>query len=116
MKRVLVFALVLCLLLCACTPKPEQTQVPTTAAPTGAPVDTDFAQTFSDSQQDVLALSVGNQSAGTQITLKDADGNILISYAPELNFAVVILSTPEMVKGENYTIYVGTQSGTFAAN
>ena len=72
MKRVLFLALVFCLLLSACMPKPEQTQ-----APTGAPVDTDFAQT--DEQM---------------FTQRDCEG----AYS------------------ENYTIYVGEQSGTFAAN
>lgn len=75
-----------------------------------------MAQTFSDSEQGVLALQVGSQPAGTQIVLTDAQGNTLISYAPALNFAVVILSTPEMVKGETYTITVGSASGEFSAN
>ena len=75
-----------------------------------------MAQTFSDSEQGVISLSVGNQSAGTEITLTDAEGNIVVSYAPELSFAVVILSTPDMVKGETYTITVGEASGEFAAD
>lgn len=74
-----------------------------------------MAQTFSDSQQGVIALNVGNRTAGTQIILKDAKGNVLISHQPELNFAVVILSSPEMKKGETYTITVGSQSGDFEA-
>lgn len=75
-----------------------------------------MAQTFSDSEQGVVAVSVGNQSAGTEITLKDKSGNILISYAPELPFAVVILSSPEIQSGETYTITVGEASGEFEAN
>ena len=75
-----------------------------------------MAQTFSDSGQGVIAVSVGNRSAGTKITVADAKGNVLISYAPELNFAVVILSCPEFTKGETYTITVGTDSGSFQAS
>ena len=75
-----------------------------------------MAQTFSDCQQGVIAVSVGNQSAGMQILLQDGEGNVLITYEPELDFAVVILSCPELVKGETYTITVGSQSGEFAAN
>ena len=75
-----------------------------------------MAQTFSSSEQGVIALQVGNAPAGTQITLTDAAGNLLFDYAPELNFAVVILSCPEMVSGQPYTITVGTASGTFTAN
>ena len=75
-----------------------------------------MAQTFSDSEQGVVAVSVGSQSAGTQITLKDKDGNTIIEYTPELSFAVVILSSPDIVSGETYSITVGSQSGEFEAN
>ena len=75
-----------------------------------------MAQTFSDSTQGVIAISVGNRSAGTQILLTDAKGNVLIDYEPELNFAVVILSSPELIKGETYTIAVGDQSGEIEAS
>ena len=75
-----------------------------------------MAQTFSDSQQGVFAVSVGNQSAGTNITLTDKDGNTVISYAPELSFAVVILSSPDIQSGETYTITVGSASGSFEAS
>ena len=75
-----------------------------------------MAQTFSDSAQGVIALQVGSRSAGTEIVAVDSAGNKLISYAPELDFAVVILSLPEFVKGEVYTITVGTDSGEFEAS
>lgn len=75
-----------------------------------------MAQSFSDSRQGVVAVGVGNQAAGTQITLKDAKGNTVISYAPELNFAVVILSSPDIVKGDTYTITVGSESGEMQAS
>ena len=74
-----------------------------------------MAQTFSDSEQGVFAVSVGNQSAGTKIVLKDKDGNTIIEHTPELNFAVAILSSPDMISGETYTITVGEISGEFEA-
>ena len=75
-----------------------------------------MAQTFSDSEQGVIAVSVGNQLAGTEIILKDTSGKTLISYKPELDFAVVILSAPDIVKGQTYTITIGSQSGEFEAS
>lgn len=75
-----------------------------------------MAQTFSDSEQGVFAVSVGNQAAGTKFELKDSKGNVIISYEPELSYAVVILSSPDIVKGETYTISVGTTSGEFEAS
>ena len=75
-----------------------------------------MAQTFSDSKQGVVAVSVGNQSAGTKIVLKDKNENIIIEHTPELNFAVVILSSPDIKKGETYTVTVGSKSGDFKSN
>jgi len=74
-----------------------------------------MAQTFSASEQGVVALSVGNQAAGTRITLSDSTGQ-LVEYVPALNYAILIVSTPEMVKGETYTVTVGELSGEFEAN
>ena len=75
-----------------------------------------MAQTFSGSEQGVIAVRTGNQAAGTLITLSDASGNTILSHTPELPFAVVILSSPEMVKGETYTLTVGAVSDNFAAS
>lgn len=75
-----------------------------------------MAQTFSTSEQGVISLSVGNQSAGTEITLKDGDGNILITNTPNLDFAIVILSSPDIIKGKTYTISVGSNSGEYTAD
>ncbi|MBR2013422.1 MAG: carbohydrate-binding domain-containing protein [Clostridia bacterium] len=74
-----------------------------------------MAQTFSDSEQGVLAVSVGNQAAGTTILLKDAGGKTILEHTPELNFAVVILSSPELQKGTTYTITVGSQTAEIEA-
>lgn len=75
-----------------------------------------MAQSFSDSEQGVVAVSVGNQSAGTEIILKDSSAKTLITYKPELDFAVVIFSSPEVEKGKTYTITVGSETGKFEAN
>ena len=75
-----------------------------------------MAQSFSSSEQGVIALKVGNQSAGTQIILKDQSGNTLISYEPELPFAVVILSSPEITKGETYTLTIGSSTEEYTAS
>lgn len=75
-----------------------------------------MAQSFTSSAQGVLAVSMSNQSAGTRITVTDAAGTVLLTHTPELDFAVFIFSTPELVKGESYTITVGSVSGTFEAS
>ncbi len=75
-----------------------------------------MAQTFSDSIQGVVSLKAGTVSAQTTITLTDANGNTLFSYAPELDFNIIILSSPELISGETYTVTIGSTSGTFVAN
>lgn len=75
-----------------------------------------MAQTFSDSKQGVIAVSVGNQAAGTAITIQNKSGKTIVSYAPELSFAVVIFSSPDLVSGETYAVTVGSSSGTFTAS
>lgn len=74
-----------------------------------------MAQTFTDSEQGVISINAGNYTAGTQITLEDMDGNIIMTAEPNLDFQIVILSSPDIVKGETYKITVGTSSGEFEA-
>ena len=75
-----------------------------------------MAQSFSASEQGVLAVSVGNQSAGAEIVIKDSNGKTLITHKPELDFAVVIFSSSNVEKGKTYTINVGSESGEFEAS
>ncbi|MBQ1991295.1 MAG: carbohydrate-binding domain-containing protein, partial [Clostridia bacterium] len=75
-----------------------------------------MAQSFSDSEQGVIAITVGNQPSETQIELKDSKGNTIVSHKPKLDFAVVIISTPELVKGEKYSVTVGSETSEFEAS
>lgn len=74
-----------------------------------------MAQTFTDSEQGVISINAGNYTVGTQITLEDMDGNVIMTTEPNLDFQIVILSSPDIVKGETYKITVGTSSGEFEA-
>ena len=77
-----------------------------------------MAQTLqSDSGQGVVAVySQGGFSAGTQITLTDSNGKQIVTYTPELPFQLVILTTPEMKAGTEYTLTVGETSAPVTAN
>ena len=75
-----------------------------------------MAQTFSDNSQGIIDVSLGGSApAGTELLLTDAKGSEVIRFTPNLSYAVVILSTPDMVSGESYTITVGTATGAFEA-
>ncbi len=75
-----------------------------------------MAQTFSGSKQGVIAVNAGNQNQGTKIVLEDKNGDIILEHEAELSFAVVILSSPDVVSGDTYKITVGEISGEFAAS
>lgn len=75
-----------------------------------------MAQTFSDSAQGVIAVRISERQAGTAITLTDADGNMLLTQTPELPYVVIILSSPELVKGNQYTLTVGDDAEQIAAS
>lgn len=75
-----------------------------------------MAQTFSKSSQGVIAVKASHQTAGTTITLCDTDGNTILTHNPALDFAVVILSSPEIVSGETYLLTIGTLSNEITAN
>jgi len=74
-----------------------------------------MAQTFSDSGQGVIALSVGNQKANTIIKVEDEDSNVLMQYEPLLDYQIVIVSCEEMEKGKSYIVHIGNYSESFEA-
>ncbi len=65
-------------------------------------------------------------SANSVIALTDSSGNLLLAYKPTVSYSRVIISTPEMVTGSSYKLYVGGsctgtadeglyESGTYSA-
>ncbi len=74
-----------------------------------------MAQTFSDSAQGVVSANVGSAVAGTEVTLADKNGEVLLNATPELDFSVVILSSPEIMSGETYTLTVGSTTSDCTA-
>ena len=69
-----------------------------------------MAENFSSASQGLIAVSTGNQSAGSSVTLKDAAGNVIAEATPALDYAVVYISTEDMAQGETYTLAAGTYS------
>lgn len=75
-----------------------------------------MAQTFAaSSTQGVITCTTGTQSEGSTVTVKDSNGNPVISYDVEYSCEMVIISSPEIVKGDTYTLTVGSTSGSIEA-
>ena len=52
----------------------------------------------------------------SKVTYTDDDGNTLISHTPALGYNIVILSSPNLVKGQTYTLAIGSQTSQVKAN
>lgn len=66
-----------------------------------------MAQTFTDGGQGIISVKVSRQSAGTEITLTDDAGTVILTHAPALDYEIVILSDPAVKSRESYTLRVG---------
>ncbi len=75
-----------------------------------------MAQSFSTAEQGVIAENVGTQDAGTTVTLTDKKGKVLLTQTPALSYTRVILSSPDLVSGETYTLTCGSTTKTITAN
>ena len=59
------------------------------------------------SQASVLANLAGSQAAGTIVHLADGAGKLLASFRSAKPFQSLIFTSPAIVKGRAYTVYVG---------
>lgn len=63
-----------------------------------------------NSAQPSLLYAGTTQAAGTEITLQNANGETLLTYAAPNSFSAVLVSCPEMTTGNTYTLTLGTTS------
>lgn len=67
-------------------------------------------ENFDDtSTQGAMLVSVSGSQTGN-IVLKDKDGNEIVSYTPEKAYNAVVVSTPEVIKGETYELAAGDET------
>lgn len=72
-----------------------------------------MAEGFGDaSTQGSMLLSVGDQAAGSTVTVTDESGAVLASFTPEKSYQTVVVSAPGMVLGGSYTVTAGSWSET----
>ena len=61
----------------------------------------------SSTQNSICIVFSSTPSANTEFTLKDSDGNTIVSYTPSKQYASIIVSTPEIATNASYTAYTG---------
>ena len=68
-----------------------------------------MSQTPSDSssQYSVSMTYSQTQQAGTLVHIEDSKGNTVLSFIPSKNYQSVVVSSPDLKKGDSYIIYTG---------
>lgn len=60
------------------------------------------------STQYAFAIGMENaQPAGTLIHIQNSTGEPLVTFAPQKSYQAIVFSSPELIGGETYTIYLG---------
>ncbi|MBR1740292.1 MAG: carbohydrate-binding domain-containing protein [Lachnospiraceae bacterium] len=68
----------------------------------------DMAENFSEnSTQGSILFSVSGQAAGSTIELLTSDGKSLVSWEAKKSYSSVVISTPDIAKGQTYTVRAG---------
>ncbi|KAL6635758.1 hypothetical protein U3516DRAFT_856198 [Neocallimastix sp. 'constans'] len=63
-----------------------------------------------------IQMTVNLQEAGSEITVTDSEGNIIISHQPETSYSKILISSPKLVEGATYTVVAGTETQTATAS
>lgn len=70
-----------------------------------------MAMNFSSAEQGSILCNLNSvQSKNTKIVLKDTSGDILLEFTSSKSFNSILISCPELVIGESFTLTVGSQS------
>lgn len=67
-------------------------------------------ENFTSATQGSILLNVS--SSKEKITLKDSGGNLMLEFTPEKSYSSVLISSPDIKKGESYSVYCGEAENT----
>ena len=72
----------------------------------------DMATNFTNASQGAILINTGSQSEGTEISVSDASGNVIVQATADCNYQTVLISSPDLVIGNEYTVSAGNFSET----
>ncbi len=77
-----------------------------------------MAQGFDDTstQCSLLYLLSSDAAGGSTVTLKDKEGKEVISFTPNKTYQSVVISSPNLIQGETYTLICSNQSYEITLN
>ncbi|ORX57289.1 hypothetical protein BCR36DRAFT_409597 [Piromyces finnis] len=67
-------------------------------------------------KQPNIQITVDLQKAYTELTVKDKNDNVIITHKPETSYSKILISTPKLIEGEEYTIKAGNIIKTVIAS
>ena len=71
-----------------------------------------MATNFTSASQGTMLINIGSQSEGTGISVKDSSGKEIINVTADCSYQTVLISSPELVLGNNYTFTAGDYEET----
>ena len=72
---------------------------------------TGMLQTIADSSTvKAVMVGTGSKEGGTEISLKDSDGNVIVSYTPVKSFSGVLFAGYDFDEGDTVEAYAGNES------
>lgn len=75
-----------------------------------------MAETFGSASTQVSFLTNLSGAAGSEIVVKDTNGNVILSGTVEKNFSCVVISSPDLKVGETYTVSAGSGDVSVTVN
>ena len=75
-----------------------------------------MAETFGSASTQVSFLTNLSGAAGSEIVVKDANGNVILSGTVEKSFSCVVISSPDLKVGETYTVSAGSGDVSVTVN
>ena len=69
-----------------------------------------MATNFTDASQGTILLSTGSQSEGSEIKVTDSSGNEIIKTTAGCSYECILVSSPDLVTGNTYTVTAGSYS------
>lgn len=71
-----------------------------------------MATNFTSASQGTILLTTGNQSSGSEIKVTDSSGKVLLQATADSSYQTVLVSSPDLVQGNSYTVTAGNYSET----
>ena len=71
-----------------------------------------MATNFTSASQGTILINTGNQASGSEIKVTDSSGKVILQATADSSYQTVLVSSPDLVQGNSYTVTAGDYSET----